>query len=202
MVAGPVFRYFFANYLMEAGYDHMMTGEIVYAFTFCQFDAFAFGAAIPIFKLDEKLKKLNLLTVLVVVSSLLIGLVNWWLLRMNNPNYSFLSLGYSVAEIENYQHVWSYSIINILFTVVIILLIQPSYRGLFNNKILVNIGKVVYGMYIIHFGILYFMFKWNQKYLHSVSVSFALAFLIAFVLAYISYNYYEKKFLALKDLRL
>lgn len=201
MVAGPIFRYFFANYLIQAGYDSMMTGEVVYAFTLSQFDAFAFGAAIPIFKLDEKLKKINLLTVLTVVSALLIGLVNWWFLRTNNPSYSFWSLGYSVAEIGNYQHVWSYSIINIIFTLVIILLISPSYRGLFNNKILVSIGKIVYGMYIIHFGILYFMLKLNHKYIHSFSISFALAFLIAFALAYISYNFYEKKFLALKDLR-
>ena len=199
ILAVPVFRFFFTDYVLANGFDPKLTGEITYAFTLSQFDAFMIGAAIPIFKLRERIQKPGKWVIAAAVVVLVAGITNYLLLRNEGLDIHWSSFGTSVAMIENLQHVWSYTLINILFMFVILYLIKGNYDGVFENKWLVNIGKIVYGMYIYHFGILYVMSKVDQKFIHNFPISFAIAFALTFGLAYISYNYFEKKFLALKD---
>jgi peptidoglycan/LPS O-acetylase OafA/YrhL len=197
--AVPVFRFWFTDYILASGYAPKLAGEITYAFTLSQFDAFMIGAAIPIFRLRERIQqpgKWALIALLVVLGA---GLTNYLLLRNSGHNIHWASLGISVADVNNFQHVWSYSLINILFALVILYLIRDDYKGIFENNWLVSIGKIVYGMYIYHFAILYVMSKVDQKLIHSFPVTFGIAFVMIYVLSYISYNYFEKKFLALKD---
>jgi peptidoglycan/LPS O-acetylase OafA/YrhL len=199
IVLAPVFRFWLANYLVGAGYSYEMTGEIVYAFTLSQFDAFAFGAAIPLFKLDVKIVnpgKWVFASILLVAA---IGLANYYSIRSVQPDFSLSSLGLSVARIDNLQHVWSYSVVNLLFLFVILRLINTNYKGLFNFSPFVLMGKVVYGIYIYHFAILFGLFHLNNLYLHNFVLSLLVASAISVLLAYLSYTYYEKKFLSWKD---
>jgi peptidoglycan/LPS O-acetylase OafA/YrhL len=199
IIAVPVFRFFFTDYILASGFAPKLTGEITYAFTLSQFDAFMIGASIPIFKLRERIQQPGKWVVVALIVVLIAGITNYLLLRKEGMDIHWSSFGTSVAMIENLQHVWSYTLINFLFVFVILYLIRGDYDGVFENKWLVNIGKIVYGMYIYHFGILYVMSKVDQKFIHNFPISFALGFVITFGLAYISYNYFEKKFLALKD---
>ncbi len=198
-VLAPLFRYWFANYLLSKGYSNEMTGEITYAFTLSQFDAFAIGAAIPVFKLQEKLTKPGKWLILSLTVALAAGLLNYFILVKTNADFSITSLGISVAMIENLQHVWSYSLVNIVFMFTILYLIRENYTGLFNNGLLVSIGKIVFGIYIFHFAILFALTRLNSRFIHNQYLAFTLAFVITYALAYLSYTFYEKRFLGFKD---
>jgi peptidoglycan/LPS O-acetylase OafA/YrhL len=199
IVLAPFFRWGLGDYLINIGYPKEMIGEIVYAFTLSQFDAFAFGAAIPIFKLDNRITNPGKWAFLSTLAIILVGLLNYFSIRIEDPNFSLSSLGLSVGRTENMQHVWSYSAINIMFLFVILYLIKSTYKGFFSFPPFVFMGKVVYGMYIYHFAILFGVYHLNKLYLDNFLLSFIGAILISTILAYITYTYYEKKFLAWKD---
>jgi peptidoglycan/LPS O-acetylase OafA/YrhL len=199
IISIPLFRFWFTDYILARGFTPEMAGEITYGFTLSQFDAFMIGAAIPLFRLKEKIKNPGRWALAALAIVLVAGFTNYALLSREGLDIHWSSLGISVAMIENYQHVWSYSLINILFALVILCLISDAYKGVFDNAMLVGIGKIVYGMYIYHFAVLFAFSRIDRKFIHSFPVSFALAFITVFVLAYMSYYYFEKKFLALKN---
>ena len=199
IISIPVFRFWFTDHILAQGFSPDMAGEITYGFTLSQFDAFMIGAAIPLFKLKEKIQSPGKWMLVALAVVLAAGFTNYMLLASEGNKIHWSSLGMSVAMIENFQHVWSYTLINILFALVILYLIRERYSGIFNNKILVNIGKIVYGMYIYHFAVLLAFSKIDKKLIHSFPISFAVAFVTVFALAYVSYNYFEKRFLAWKD---
>jgi peptidoglycan/LPS O-acetylase OafA/YrhL len=199
IIAVPFFRFWFADHILAGGFSPELTGEITYAFTLSQFDAFMIGAAIPIFKLRERIQQPGKWALVALVVVLGAGFTNYFLLKSEGFNIHWSSLGISVAMIENFQHVWSYTLINMLFAFVILYLIRDDYKGIFDKNWLVNIGKIVYGMYIYHFAVLYAMSKVDQKLIHNFPISFSIAFLIVFAISYASYNYFEKRFLGFKD---
>lgn len=195
----PVFRYWLANYILKMGYSEEMTGEITYAFTLSQFDGFAIGAAIPAFNLREKIRNPGKWTLVSLLLILIIGLINYLSIKETHPEFSILSLGLSVGVIDNLQHVWSYSALNIFFLFITLYIISESYKGIFNHRVPVNFGKIAYGMYIFHFAILAVVLLVDQRFIHNSMISLALAIMVCYVVAYLSYNYYEKKFLTLRN---
>ena len=199
LVLAPVFRYWLTAYVLQSGYSPEMTGEITYAFTLSQFDAFAIGAAIPLFKLRERISKPGKYILAMVVVLLIAGGINYSFIKDTHPQFSLTSLGISVAGVENLQHVWSYSLVNFLFLFVILYLINENYKGFFNFPLFINMGKVVYGMYIYHFAVLFGFTVLNERYIHNFYISFAIAFFVSYGMAYLSYYYFEKRFLGLRD---
>jgi peptidoglycan/LPS O-acetylase OafA/YrhL len=195
----PVFRFWFTDYILAQGFSADMAGEITYGFTLSQFDAFMIGAAIPLFKLKEKIQAPGKWALAALALVLAAGFANYWFLQQAGKDIHWSSLGISVAMIDNLQHVWSYTFINILFAFVILYLIKENYKGVFNNGILVSIGKIVYGMYIYHFAVLLAFSKIDKKIIHNFPITFAAAFVVVYAIAYLSYNYFEKRFLSLKD---
>ena len=74
-----------------------------------------------------------------------------------------------------------------------------DYRGLFDNRPLAGAGKIVYGIYVFHYLVLLAIVRMNERYLHNAVASFVLACAICWFLAYVSYNAFKKRFLALKQ---
>jgi peptidoglycan/LPS O-acetylase OafA/YrhL len=54
-------------------------------------------------------------------------------------------------------------------------------------------------MYIYHFAVLLAFSKIDKKIIHNFPITFAAAFVVVYAIAYLSYNYFEKRFLSLKD---
>lgn len=199
MILGPIFRFTLANVLLATGYKTQMVALITYTNTFSQFDAFAYGAAIPIFGLTETVKQPRKWAGIVVGASVLIGLTNWALQRMGGWDTPITSVGYAVAHMGNYQYVWSYSVVDAVFTFVIIYLVSPQYRGLFNNRVLISIGKIVYGLYILHSVVIVLVHRVNDRFIHNQWVAYAIALALSWLVAHLSYYHFEKRFLDLKD---
>lgn len=199
MCVAPIFRYVLASFLFYFGCKPEMVGLVSYTFTFSQFDAFAWGAAIPVFGLTDSIRRPRQWALRAIGVTLAIGLTNCFLLRARGINVPITSLGFAVAQVGNYQHVWSYTVINMLFMFVIVYLVSPDYAGVFNNRILVSIGKVVYGIYLLHSVVVRVVHYVDERFIHNQWLSYAAACLLSWLVAYVSYNFFERRFLELKD---
>ena len=199
VLLAPVFRYWFVGSLIASGYSQQVAGEISYSFAISQLDAFALGAAIPIFNLHERVKRPGQWALAMAVLVLAAGAINLWLLRGDGVHLHATSLGLVVNQTSNLQHVWSYTPVNVLFMFVVLYLIAPRYDGLFTNTMLVALGKIVYGMYVVHLGILLLISRFNRDFLNSHAVAFTMGFMLTFGVAYLSYRYFEKPILSFRD---
>lgn len=194
----PVFRMFLYLYCHANNIDDYNAGDIVYVLTPSHFDAFVTGGAITLFSLDKKLNSLAIFLIC-TVAFVLSGIINSYLL---GESY-FKNLGYGVIGVQNYQHIWSYSIANLFFAAIILLLVsqQQSRIKRFLSYVLetpffVAIGRVSYGMYIYHWVILTF---YNQLIKLPFYLNFAVYCFVVFVISYFSFQIFELKFINLKN---
>lgn len=203
--SAPAFRWWYQNHLLISGKDSFTTYDAVYWMTFSHLDAFLLGAAIPIFDLAKKIKKPQWLFIIALSLFTLGGLVN----HLLNPYETYIkSFGYGFGRLTNGQSIWCYTLCDLFFAAAILLLVTDhlnNFSQLFSkileNNILVRIGKVSYGMYIIHWVILAFVFERfiNMHVLVNQIIVFIPYCVIVYLAAEISYNGFEKYFMRLKD---
>lgn len=203
---GPVARFLLGQYFRSKGYDDTLVAHMVDMHTLSHLDAFCYGGIIPVFSLDTRLRRPT--TILGVATILLvsIGLLNY----LNTPTpYNFWQDGgFNHWYINNYQHVWIYSLFN-LFSASLILFLVSRHSGgrlsllrkLFESSWMVGIGKISYGMYVFHWLILVYVIP---RIFNMESYSMKLITFIPFVAAVygfslISYKFYESRFIRMKD---
>jgi peptidoglycan/LPS O-acetylase OafA/YrhL len=114
------------------------------------------------------------------------------------------SFGYPPFATARYQHVWSYSIVN-LWTALLMLNLREG--GLLTKALsrpfLVFTGRMSYGLYVLHYPLLGLLK--HAIYLPPFSARALLVFplfiAVLYAVAYLSYTRFESRFLALKDAR-
>jgi peptidoglycan/LPS O-acetylase OafA/YrhL len=205
LIAGPLFRWSFGNYLTQSGKTTFEVFDVIYWFPLSHLDAFFTGLAIPLLGLKDRIKHPQWLFALCVVLALGAGMANYF---FESHGHSLpTSMGYNFGDVNSYQHVWYYTVLN-LFTGSLLLLLVSSYNSMpgrfikriFENNILVAIGKVSYGMYILHWVIqTQLVERWipvseNNKYwLFLIDVPVVYAFALC------SFHFIEQRFTQLKD---
>jgi peptidoglycan/LPS O-acetylase OafA/YrhL len=194
----PAFRFFMFDWLVARQYPMEDIGQIIYRMTASQIDGFAFGAAITVFKLNERPK---IAFPLLWVSIILFLLLGFW--NYQHTQGPLSSLGYPIGGVTNYQHVWSYTIINFL-SVSLILVVISQYKSrvvkwIFENDFMVSIGKVSYGMYVYHWAFLAFYRKAIHYHIGDRLISFLIYFFLTFVISWLSFRFFESHFIRLKD---
>jgi peptidoglycan/LPS O-acetylase OafA/YrhL len=202
VLAVPLFRFGFGLFLAARGYTSEQVGMITYAFTFSQLDAFALGAAIPVFRLPERVKRTGALAGALIGFALLVGVLHWWVLGRQGihvPLGDLWGLGLGGGLHDHADRVWSYTVIDVMFMAVTLHLASPDYRGVFNSRPLVAAGKIVYGLYVFHYVIVIAAARIYDSHLHNAVVCFVLACAACWLVSYVSYNGFEKRFLALKS---
>lgn len=193
----PVVRYFLAEYLLQhSTLGEERVGEAVYGFTLSHFDAFAAGSAIVIFSLEDKKQFAWKTLTLVGGIAVAVLAVNHFTSPSIYEDVSWTNLGLQLANLGNLQHVWSYTLVNVLFALIILVIIQSTYRGIFHWKPFVAMGKVVYGTYIFHFLILLILSR-TLGHL-PVWTLYLIAMPAAYIAGHLSYTFFEKKFLRFK----
>lgn len=97
-------------------------------------------------------------------------------------------------------------IISILFLGLILCSINDSNPFVFRNKTLAFLGKISYGIYMYHTLVLFLVFPFINKYyrLYNNSFTYALLlypliYIITITISYLSYTYFESKFIRIKD---
>jgi peptidoglycan/LPS O-acetylase OafA/YrhL len=205
LIAGPVFRWSFGNYLAQSGKTPFEVFDVIYWFPFSHLDAFFTGTAIPLLGLKDRIKRPEWLFALGCILALGAGILNFF---YDSHGHSLpTSMGYNFGDVNSYQHVWYYSVLNLFAASLLLLLISP-YRSMagtvvkrvLENNALVAIGKVSYGMYILHWVIqTQLVERWipvsesNKYWLFLLDVPVVYAF------ALLSFHFIEQPFTQLKD---
>jgi peptidoglycan/LPS O-acetylase OafA/YrhL len=162
----------------------------LYFFTPCQMDAFAAGAALQLFQLPVR-RPLAWLLSLGFVTIVLGVLVNWQF----NPKYALATGGYPYYLPHYFQYVWGYSLLNLCGMLAIFTCLQGGLRWL-EWPLLVHIGRISYGIYVFHRPIIGLL----DRYVGGPDWLMLPTYLLSsYVMARLSYQYYEVRFLRMKD---
>jgi peptidoglycan/LPS O-acetylase OafA/YrhL len=192
----PVLRLVIGFYYLGDKYEFL--GNTVYYLTFTQIDGLAAGASIAIFKLYEIKKPVKYFLFSLVIT-LFCGLI--MVKVCENARNSF---GYpGLLNKLFYQYVWGYSMINFVSATLILCLINEEtfMAKIFENKYLVNIGKISYGMYIFHYpilGIINELIDFEPKSLKGL-VIFIFYLAAVILISKFSFQYFELRFIRLKN---
>jgi peptidoglycan/LPS O-acetylase OafA/YrhL len=196
--------------------EHPQPGLFAYSPLLCQCDALAMGSAIAIMKYD--VKRPLLMFNVVTGAALALGLVSltlarpgWWQgieLRswhVITATWAAVNdLGYPPFVTDRYQHVWSYSVINLWAALLIVNLRRGGRMArVLSHRFLVHSGKISYGLYVLHYPVLGLV-KWIVFY-RPMSPKGLLVFLpylaAIYLLANLSFTFFESWFLEWKDAR-
>jgi peptidoglycan/LPS O-acetylase OafA/YrhL len=165
LVFCPLLRLWGVLYGINTGSDHYGFGDLFYRNTICQSDALFTGAALAIFKIKQA--KPYLTFILVATLWLLAGMVCFVFLRKSgyflvpgkSLGYDFPAFWFALKTkywFINIRPFYQYTLVNLLAAA----LILPAINGkalfpfIFQNKGVSYLGKISYGLYIIHFPII------------------------------------------------
>jgi peptidoglycan/LPS O-acetylase OafA/YrhL len=204
VVLGPAMRgaatAFFAD--GRPAYD---VGDAVYWFTLSHADAFAAGALVSLLRLGERVTRPGLVAAVAVGTVAAAGAAHLAALRSAGAELPMGTMGFPLAAIANHFHLWGYTVLNLASAALIAAAVGAHRRGgilsLLGWAPLAGLGRISYGVYILHWPLLV-LFNASVRY-RPLSVRGALmcaawAALVVAV-AWMSWRFYEAPFLALKD---
>jgi peptidoglycan/LPS O-acetylase OafA/YrhL len=159
-------------------------------------DAFAFGAYISRFELPRP--RLQLLALAVTVPAL--GLLTDYLTKGSLT----LALGFDLPMTGYYKEVWGYTLLNYLFAVLIYCVARTNFlTGILESAPLRYLGKISYGLYVYHYGVIAIMVALFRKYDLAYSLRSPQMFIAAMgttlLIATLSFYLLEKPIINLKD---
>ena len=98
------------------------------------------------------------------------------------------------------QHVWGYTVINAFFATFVLYAVTRPSGWVLSNRALVDVGKVSFGMYVLHLPVLAMFAHFGGDVLVIPSWTGSAVYLGALYLASKSvYTLWERPFLRLKD---
>ncbi|HEX2696471.1 MAG TPA: acyltransferase, partial [Anaerolineales bacterium] len=163
---------------------------------FSQIDAFAMGAYISRFDLPRP--RVQLLALSLAVPA--VGFFSDLLIKGTiTPAF-----GYSLPLAGMYKEVWGYTLLNYLFVVAIYCTARTHlFEWFLNSKPLKYLGKISYGLYVYHYGLIAVIGALFRKYglddsVHSPQMFF-LALMLTIIVATLSFFFLEKPLMDLKD---
>lgn len=202
----PLVRYGLGIYYAAHAPDPHVAGDAVYWNTLSHLDAFCMGGLIPVMALQEKVRQPRRWFWAAFLLAVVAGAINFVL--MNTGHRYFADLGYNHAEMRHDQHVWSYSLLNFLFASIILVLVSDearhrltAARRVLETSVLVEIGRVSYGMYIFHWAIMtYGVDRYLPVHGPYLRLVYFLPYVgVVYLCAKLSYRFYESYFIRLKD---
>ena len=198
IIAGtPLIRLTLYFILRSSSHDVDWIGRNIYCLPISQFDAFATGAAVVLWKplLLRWAERGLMVTIIVAAICGVSVLLHDYLLYKNVYKES---LGYQMYLVSDWGFVWAYSLINIASAFLILCAIKRA-KGLrfLESETLVWFGSISYGVYVYHVPLLRAMELPLESW--SRPATLFIYFVAVVVVSQISYVWVETPFLRLKD---
>ena len=220
LILCPLLRLWGAIYGINMVSDRYWLGELFYSNTFCQADALFTGAALAIFNI--RFVKPYLTVFITALVWFTVGVICLVFLRnaavllvpVRSFGYNFPAFWFSQRTeywFINIRPFYLYTLVNFLAVALLLPAIQgePVFPFIFQNRRIAYLGKISYGIYILHYPILtVFMFVadlnlggWYKLTQNPVAeaVCFLLYLAVVIIIADFSYRYIEKRFLKYKN---
>jgi peptidoglycan/LPS O-acetylase OafA/YrhL len=199
IIAGPVFR--MAVTILYKFYDvnflYPDLAVVIYVLPFSQLDAFGLGAFITRFEIPKaRLQFLILLLLLPILgfATTYISTGDWG---------ASTALGFQYPLEKDLKQVWGYIYLNYTCALLIYLVIKEKFLVRFlNNKFLSYLGKISYGLYVYHFAVIWFVRRIRDFGINEMiakPLTLVISAILIFIIASLSYKYFEKPILDLKD---
>ncbi len=170
--------------------------QAVNVLPFSHLDAFAFGAYISRFELPRP--RLQLLALAIFIP--LIGLLTDY----TTKGTMTFALGYDLPMTGYYKEVWGYTLLNYFFAVLIYCVARTNlFTSILDSAPLRYLGKISYGLYVYHYGVIAVMTALFRKYDLDYSLRspqmFIAAASVTLLIASISFTLLEKPIIDMKD---
>lgn len=193
----PIFRFALEIVLSSNMSSPELIGTGIYWFTVSHLDAFACGCILNLLstRTSEVILKYRWVIWLIVATCGIFNLLNY---SKSITGYEISSLGYLLPSLENYQAVWSYSLLNLLFATIILKNIIKG-SSILETRAMVFIGRISYGMYLYHFIIIVLIEKVFKQAFINDGVTLLICIILVVITSYLSFLLIEKKFLDLKN---
>lgn len=202
----PLTRFLLGEYYTNKGLTQPVVADAVYWNMLSHLDAFFMGGLIPVLSLHKKIKKPQRIFTVALIVTIVAGIINF--IYTDSGSYYFNDLGYNHGQTELYEHVWDYTVLNLLFASFILCIVSSNSNKIFTSiskaleaNWMVRIGKVSYGMYLFHWAIL--VYGYNRIYTTENLALKTLLFIpyvvIVYLFAELSFRLYESRFLKWKD---
>ncbi len=192
IIAGPLMRLVAAMILDSNILPTLRQTDLaIYILPFSHVDAFAIGGY---FSLYGKSRPVYLVW-LSILFVLMLGMVTGWL---STGQIQWDQLGYGPFMKDSYKYVWGYSLVNLMFAYVLVHVRDKNFMpSVFENRWLVYLGTISYGLYVFHFPILWLVY--TTMYRLPVIAQQSITLLITIIVSMISYELMEKRMINLKD---
>lgn len=201
IVLGPVIRLLLGYFILHTDVPHLAHNreDFIYLTTFSHLDAFAIGGYFALYQTRAVGNREMGGTLAAVV--LLGCLTNY----LANGSLQLPTFGFPPYMENSGKYIWGYTLVNYCFALLLYKLKTRRFNTwLFENKVLVSLGKVSYGLYVYHYGMIYLAHlagdRWGlmQHPLTRLLVDGA-ALLATIGVSYLSFYCLENKFIRLKD---
>ena len=204
VVVGPLIRLVSGVWLGAHFGDANLIAKGVHNWPTSHLDAFAIGALLTL--LPDQLREWmspRATNILIVSLALVVtaGIAQAWVCHANNKPPAWLAFGYGGLA-DYYQYAWAYTLLNVASAALVWCVLQENrLRTWLSWSWLAYIGKISFGLYVFHLPLMHVSHAiWPAGY-HSAQglIRFSIYFTVTLGLAAFSYQYFEKRFLALKD---
>ncbi|HEX2585958.1 MAG TPA: acyltransferase [Steroidobacteraceae bacterium] len=163
-------------------------------------DSFAAGAALVLFDLQWIRNVRGWL-----FGTLAVTLLSGLLVNLHQGfHFALWSLGYPYFMQRAFQYAWGYTLLNLSAAILILACVRGA-SGIFANSMLVRLGKVSYGIYVIHrplYKLITLAQPWLVEHFALMIARIISGGVFIFgsvLLAFLSYRFLETPFLKLKS---